>query len=514
MNSGWRRVFAISALGLLMASSTALAQMTCDPCRIGVVLDGEWERNDEVRSVFESEILALIGDDFDVRFPESKRLLGDFSASGVASAVDQLMNDQDVDLVVTMGPVASTHAGRLGAPPKPVVATFVIDPEVQGLPVVTDAQGDRVSGVPNLSYITYPSDIEENILRLREITPFQRLTLLTSEGLSEAVPELQVNLLRRTEPMDVDVSAVSVGTSVDAAIAAIPDDADAVYVYPLIQLPPGDLDRLIHALNERGLPTFSYWGRREVEQGMLASLYASEAFNRLGRRIALNVQRILFGEPPATFPVDFERRVRLSLNVETARVIGVHPSWSVWTEVETVGDREQGFQRHLTLALAAREAVDANFDYLAARRFVAAGDEERRIARASLKPQIGVAGFGEFIDADRAASLGGGPQRLGVATASVSQLLYSDGVLANVTIQDELQLSRRQQLEETRLDIALEAAVAYLDVLRAKTFESIQRENLSSTRSNLELAQVRQEIGGRAPRRGRPLGKPDRQQPA
>ena len=105
-----------------------------------------------------------------------------------------------------------------------------------------------------------------------------------------------------------------------------------------------------------------------------------------------------------------------------------------------------------------------------------------------LYPQVSVAGFGEVIDSDRAASFSGGPQRLGVASASVSQLLYSDGARANVQIQDELQLSREQQLEETRLDIVLDAAVAYLDVLRTKTFEDIQRENLSVTRSNLELA--------------------------
>ena len=496
MTTGWRWTVAIWAFGVTLAAShVAIAQMACDPCQVGVVLDGQWERNDEVRGVFESEVIDLIGDDFDIRFPENKRLLGDFSLIGVADAVDRLISDPEVDLIFTMGPVASTYVARLEVLPKPVVAIFVIDPEVQGIPTAIDAQGERISGVTNLSYVTYPSDIERNIRRLREITPFERLTLLTSEGLVQAVPELRANLLTQVESLDVEVSAASVGTSVEAAIAAIPDDTDAVYVYPLIQLPSGDLERLIQALIERRLPSFSYWGRREVEQGLLASLYASEAFNRLGRRIALNVQRILFGEDAGSLPVDFERRIRLSLNVETARAIGVYPSWSVWTEVETVGDREEGFRRVLNLSMAAQEAVIANLDVLAAARFVAAGDQERRRSRAALYPQVAAAGFGELIDSDRAESLGGGPQRLSVASASVSQLLYSESALANVDIQDELQLSRAKQFEETRLDVALDAAVAYLDVLRAKTFEDIQRENLNATRSNLDLAQVRQEIG-------------------
>ena len=58
-----------------------------------------------------------------------------------------------------------------------------------------------------------------------------------------------------------------------------------------------------------------------------------------------------------------------------------------------------------------------------------------------------------------------------------------------------MQTSREQAREELRLDVAHGAAVGYLDVLRARTFERIQRENLTLTRSNLELAQSRRRIG-------------------
>ena len=59
----------------------------------------------------------------------------------------------------------------------------MIDPEVQGIPTATSDQGDPVSGVTNLNYVTFPSDIEQNVRRLREITPFRRLTFLTFEAL-------------------------------------------------------------------------------------------------------------------------------------------------------------------------------------------------------------------------------------------------------------------------------------------------------------------------------------------
>lgn len=53
--------------------------------------------------------------------------------------------------------------------------------------------------------------------------------------------------------------------------------------------------------------------------------------------------------------------------------------------------------------------------------------------------------------------------------------------------------------EELALDVALEASMAYLNLLQAKTAERIQKDNLGVTRSNLELAQVRQAIGSSGP---------------
>ena len=53
-----------------------------------------------------------------------------------------------------------------------LVAVFVIDPEAQVIPIAASDQGERVSGVTNLSYVTFPSDIEQDVRRLRELTPF------------------------------------------------------------------------------------------------------------------------------------------------------------------------------------------------------------------------------------------------------------------------------------------------------------------------------------------------------
>ena len=406
------------------------------------------------------------------------------------TAVEALLADPDVDLVLTVGPVGSSHAMLRGQLPKPLVATFVFDPEAQELPLATNAVGERVSGVPNLAYITFTGDRANDVRRLREVAPFDRLTYLVSDPLLAAVPVLEANLRR------AGVEVVRVGTSVDAALAALPPATDAIYVTPLPQLAPAEFDRLVRGLVERRLPAFSYWGRSEVERGLLASVHLDADVRRLARRAALHVERILRGEDAGALPVDFRRNQRLTLNMATARAIGVYPDWRVMTEAEVVRAAPRNVTRRLSLASAAREAVVANLDLAAADRSVAAGRQALRAARAALRPQVTAAGRAETIDRDRAeSSFGLQPVWSSLGSVRVSQLLYSEGASARAAVEGHVQTSREQARAELRLDVAHGAAVGYLNVLRAQTFERIQRENLTLTRSNLELAQSRRRVG-------------------
>lgn len=484
---------AVIVLGVAMPPSAAAAQTST--VRIGMIFDGPWDRNSELRHTFESEIRALIRDEFDLRFPDELLIEADFTLPGVARAVDRLLADQAVDVLLTLGPVASTYVGRLAELPKPVIAAFVLNPELQGLPVEPDAEGLRVSGRRNLSYVTFGSDFPAAIMKFRELVPFRELTLLNTQALLDAIPELSENLRQQTAPLNLELRTVGVGASADEALAALQPDAEAVYVTPLLQLAPSEFDRLVAGLTARRLPAFSFLGRSEVQRGLLASIYLDTDFVRLGRRLAITLQRILSGDDAGSIPVEFERAVRLTINVATSRAVGVYPSWSLFTEAELINDMRPGAQP-LTLVGAVQEAVAANLDLVTAEQEVLVGQQAVREARAPLLPQLAVTGAARVIDRDRAsAGFGGQPQRLVSGSATVSQLLYSEPARANASIQRDVQRTRELARDQIRLDTILEAAVAYLDVLRARTFERIQRENLGLTRSNLELAQARQQIG-------------------
>ena len=490
-------LLAVAGLALLLPAH-AIAQMACAPCVIGVVLDSPWDRNDELLAILERELDDLTAPLRDVTLPAAKRRVADARLPNIHGAADALLADPDVDLVLTIGPVSTVWTAQHGSLPKPVIGTFILDPELQGMPVAASETGERVSGRPNLNYITFPNDLTEEIRQLRRVAPFARLAMLVGAPLLDAAGGLEARLesaLARSQAGAATGEIVRVGDSAAAALAAIRPDVEAVYVTPLTHLPAGEFDRLVRGLVERRLPTLSHLGRNEVDAGLLMSLYRDDV-PRLARRIAVHVQRLLRGEDAAALPVDFRRDRRLTLNMATARAVGIDPSWRLLTEAELVQDAPPPAVRRLSLARAAREAVEANIDLAAEDQSVAAGRESVRSARAAGRPQLSLWGETQQIDANRArASAGLFPVWSGGGSLHVSQVLYSDAVNANLEIENHHQDGREQSRTELRLDVAHAAAVAYLDVLRAAAFERVQQENLAVTRSNLDLAQSRQRIG-------------------
>ncbi len=462
---------------------------------IGIVVDGPWEHSDEIRALGRAEILTLTEGEFEVRFPEAGYLVGDWSLETARRNLERLLADPAIDLVIAWGPIASQAACCLGELPKPLIAPVVFEPELQGLPFE-----DGVSGVANLNYVALPDTLAGQLATFRRLVPFRKVAVLVSAAMLEAIPDLGARARETTRALGVEAVYVPAGSTADGALAALPADADAVFVWPQFQMPPQELQRLIDGLIARRLPSFSALGGEDVERGMLASVGSEDFFPRLTRRIALNVQRILLGEPPSEIPVGFEMRSRLVVNMATARAIDVSPRWELLLEAVVLHPEIESGAPPLTLAGAVAEAVAANLDLAVRRREVAAGAEEVTRSRSALLPRLEAGLEGVAIDEERAlASFGSRPERSLLASAGLSQLLFSDPALAGLEIQRALQRVRELELETLKLDVALEAATAVLDLLRAETLVRIQRDNLEVTRSNLELARIRRTVGAANP---------------
>ena len=490
MTRGLNLALFITGVALILLSFPA----SSDVVRIGFVLDGPWERNSEIVEIFQREIHALTEGEFDVRFPSGLLETADWSAAGVGNAVSRLLEDPQADLIITLGVLASNDAARRGPLPKPVIAPFVIDPEMQGVPYA-----DGVSGVPNLNYLTIPNTVARDVALFKEIIEFDHLTVLHNSVFADAIPELPRNTREALADIEVDVTLVPVEFDAGEALHQMPEQTDAVYVGPMLHLGDAEFQRLVDGLIERGLPSFSLLGYSEAERGLLAAAAPDSESVRMARRTALHVQSALLGDDPARLPVAFDRGERLVLNMETARRIDFSPSWSILAEAELLHEEIEPGPR-LTLPQVIHETLQANLELMATERSVAAGAENVERARSRLLPQVEAGGRGVVIDRHRArASFGAQPERSIEASVTLTQLIYSEPAHADRAIQTHLQTARKRGRDAVELDLVREAAEAYLNVLRAQTLQTIEQNNLQLSRAHLDMARTRRSVGTAGP---------------
>ena len=483
------------AVALTMAALIFVPELWAQrTVRIGMLFDGPGFNNNEILAQYKSEIASLTRGEFNVLFPEAFVLTADWTVSGIRRAMDRLLIEPEVHVVIALGVIGSHQAATRKNLPKPVIATSVIDAKVQGLP-----KRGKASGRKNLSYLETFSSFERDIGVFHKLLGFKKLAIIGERVVLEAIPSLRPHVERIAKRSGFSISVVFAIQDADSTLRQIPGDAEAVYVTPLLRFDRPEFVKLIEGINARRLPSFTLYGRDIVQTGVMAGLTSESGnvrFTRLTRRVALNVQRILLGEDAGTFATDFRNPERLLINMKTALAVGYRPSWQVLGDAEIIAAESTAASRTWNVQSVVKAAVDANLDLAAKKRQVRASQENVSIARSGLLPQLDIGANHVVIDQDRAAaSLGSQSERTTSSVVTLNQLIYSEKVWAGLSISERQQRIAELEQSQLRLDISLAAAEAYLNFLRAAAFERITENNLSLSRKNLELARLRQAVG-------------------
>lgn len=477
-----------SALACMILSMGAHASSQ-KTWRVGIVLDGPWAREQHLLKMLEDEVVALTSGEFDVRFPKDKILHGNWSLQGVNRAIDQQLRDPRVDLVLALGPVSSSQIARKQVLPKPVFA-----PAIFGLQTALPRKGDA-SGVRNLNYLYSFNKAPSDVLLLHELKPFKRLAILVDPLIYDQRSRFQIDELLKQIPAE-ERYLISANGTPEQIVDSIPADADAVLVLALLRLDMTEVKQLSELLIERGLPSVSSLGGNELEAGMLAATSTEQDLVRLGRRIAMNIQRALLGEDPGSFSVDFKRSARPTINMNVAHRLGLSPSFDLLNSSRLIGSRHGGTSESIQLPDAVRMALEHNLSLNVSESALNVTVEDIALARSRLKPQIDFSLDGREIDPDRAAASGANASHWeSSASINLNQVIYSERARSNLRIQRLLQEARTVEHKGRILDVILETSIAYLNVLRADELQRIRREDLSLTRANLERARIRVELG-------------------
>ena len=175
--------------------STSVGAQDLPVVTLGVLVDGESERSMNLLDMLRTEIDALTRNEFDLRVPEDKVVIADWTRAGVEIGMGRLLGDREVDVVLGIGAIAADVAAGRGVFPKPLITPLAIDADVQGFPFDPTTGG---SGVHNFTYANCLASTTRDIRTFLEIHPFSKLAVIVQPALAEAMPELPIRSWRNS----------------------------------------------------------------------------------------------------------------------------------------------------------------------------------------------------------------------------------------------------------------------------------------------------------------------------
>ena len=234
--------------------------------------------------------------------------------------------------VIVAGGSESVQAAKAATSSIPIVMTLVGDPVDQGFVRSLSRPGGNVTGLSNLSLELAGKWVEI----LKEVEPrLRRIVMLRNPqhpghrpwlaGLQQAAAARGIEL----EPLDVE-RAEDLGRIADARRAP----ATGVVV-PGSTLHLDNLARIAELAAKSAVPSVA-WTAAFVASGGLMAYGASETAQF--RRAAVYVDKILKGAQAADLPIEQPTRFELSLNMRTARMLGLAIPPAVLSRAEEVVD--------------------------------------------------------------------------------------------------------------------------------------------------------------------------------
>ena len=476
------------AVALVLAMAPAMAQQRFT---VAVVEDGQSDRLSAQQQRYVDELLVLTAGEFDVQI---RRFSGAWTKESIVAATDNAYSDPDVDLVLVTGFVANQLAATRREFSKPTFLPIILD-----IGLLAQDVGEATSGIHNLNFLSAYADFANDLDILARIAPYRKLVLFVDAAVSLAIPELREAALATSTERGVELIEI-VHDGVDHNLMQrVPADTDAVIVAALPRMPIEDFQRLVDAINAAQLPSYSFIGVTDVERGLLATNNEPRDVDRQDRLNALNMQAVMLGDRAEDQPTSAAGREKLTINMATAREIGLSPSFDVMSDAVLLNQDVAATGQEYGLVEIARLALQENQDLQAEAFGVQAGLQEIARAKSSLLPQLGMSAGYTRRKESPSVSAGLFAERSTDASISLNQLIYSDAASANLAIQKELQRTRLASFDEFRLDVVLAATTSYYTVLNARSQLDVQENNLSISRANLELAEDRVRLGTSTP---------------
>jgi putative tryptophan/tyrosine transport system substrate-binding protein len=281
--------------------------------RIGFIESGLRQENQSLLDAFRDSLSALGWTD------GGNLVVLDRSAEERTETLAPILRElvsSGVTILVTAGAPATLAAKHAGAA-VPIVFVGVDDPVSLG---IVDSLGQPGRNLTGLS-LTSSEVIAERLELLQGLVPgLRRLAVIVRDdpGLEQKLQDIRSDAQRRG--IEALMLEATTGKALDLAFARLRSDrCEAIYVASG-PLGPAKRARIIALAAESRLPAIYSFRIFPLEGGLMS--FGAD-YGDLFRRAAGFVDRILKGAKPALMPVEPPRKFDLTVNLQTAKALGL-----------------------------------------------------------------------------------------------------------------------------------------------------------------------------------------------
>jgi outer membrane protein len=458
------------------------------PLKVGISKDAATGKFEMLAQEVKSEIKALAQARGGAVFKEMNAV---WQPEKVDENLRELLNNPEIDIVVTLGFLSSAAAAQLSAYPKPVIAATLLDPGLQELSL----QPDSSTGIPNFSYISSMIRLRNDMRAFYDMFGFNHLAVLVPEPLYVNFQPLHAFL--NQEGQTFDLSFVPVVPGMDNVLSEMSSTVDAAYVFPMVQSTPGETKALYDALNNRRIPSLAVGGPGDLELGASVTFTPQFTLLQMAREVALRVLKVSEGINLSEIPVTRSENKRTPMiNLESLRQTGKFPVR--WKELQnaTLINIEKIPGETLELRQAIALALENNLQGKITDQDLLMAQTDVRIAKSNVLPQVEVSGSAVQLSQNLVrASMGQRGEFTVTGSASLKQVIYSEAAFANIALKKLAAEYEQQSNRQTLLDIVSNTSGVYISLLFAKNNLQIKNENVFVTLQNLELAKAKEQSG-------------------
>jgi putative tryptophan/tyrosine transport system substrate-binding protein len=313
---------------LLFAGVTAIAwkPVTAEITRIGFIQSGSRQENQRLLDAFGENLSALGWTD------GNNIAVFDRWAEERADALPAIMKEligSGVDVLVTAGTPATLAAKRASAT-LPIILVAVDDPVSLGVAESLGQPGGNATGL----CLNSSEVITERLVLLRELVPgLHRLAVIVRHdpGLDQKLQDIRNDAQQKG--IEALMREATTGKALELAFARLRSDrCEAIYVASG-PLGPAKRARIIALAAESRLPVIYSFGIFPAEGGLMS--FAAD-YGDLFRRAAGFVDRILKGAKPAAVPIEPPRKFNLTVNLSTAKALGLTISSTILASADEV----------------------------------------------------------------------------------------------------------------------------------------------------------------------------------